>query len=69
MEEGKSAFKILTGKHIGKRALGRLWRRLKDNIGMERKQTGVNTANCIDSVQNRDYWRALVNALSNFRVS
>jgi hypothetical protein len=27
MEEGRSAFKILTGKHIGKRALGRPRRR------------------------------------------
>ena len=32
MEEGRSAFKILTGKHTGKRPLGRPRRRWEDNI-------------------------------------
>ena len=34
MEEGRSAFKILTVKSIGKRSLGRPRRRLVDNIRM-----------------------------------
>ena len=34
MEEGRSAFKILTGKPTGKRPLGRLRRRWEDNIRM-----------------------------------
>ena len=34
MEEGRSAFKILTGKPIGKRPLGRSRRRWEDNIRM-----------------------------------
>ena len=34
MEEGRSAFKILTGKPIGKRPLGRPRRRWEDNIRM-----------------------------------
>ena len=34
MEEGRSAFKILTGKPIGKRPLGRPGRRWEDNIRM-----------------------------------
>ena len=34
MEEGRSAFKILTGKPTGKRPLGRPWHRWKDNIRM-----------------------------------
>ena len=38
MEEGRSAFKILTGKPIGKRPLGRPWRRWEDNIRMEIKE-------------------------------
>ena len=37
MEEGRSAFKILTGKPTGKRPLGRLRRRWKDNIKIELK--------------------------------
>ena len=40
MEEGKSAFKILTGKPTGKRPLGRPRRGWKDNIRMDLKQIG-----------------------------
>ena len=35
MEEGRSAFKILTGKPTGKRPLGRPKRRCEDNIRMD----------------------------------
>ena len=35
MEEGRSAFKILTGKPTGKRLLGRPRRRWEDNIRMD----------------------------------
>ena len=35
MEEGRSAFKILTGKPIGKRPLGRPKHSWEDNIRME----------------------------------
>ena len=63
MEEGRSAFKILTGKSTGKRPLGRPWRRW----GL--KEIGINTKNCVDSAQDRDYWRALVNAALNHRVT
>ena len=35
MEEGRSAFKILTGKTTGKRRLGRPRRRWADNIRMD----------------------------------
>ena len=37
MEEGRSDFKILTGKPTGKRFLGRPRRRWEDNIGMDLK--------------------------------
>ena len=59
MEEGRSAFKILTGKPSGKRSLGRPRRRWEDNI---------NAENWVDSAQDRIYWRALVNAALNLRV-
>jgi len=58
MEEGRSAFKILTGKPTGRRPLGRLRRRWEDNI-MDLKEIGINTRNWVDSAQDRDYWRAL----------
>ena len=35
---------------------------------MDLKEIGINMRNCVDSAQNRDYWRALVNARSNLLV-
>ena len=45
MEEGRSAFKILTGKPAEKRTLGRPRLRWEDNIRMELKEIGINTRN------------------------
>ena len=56
MEEGTSAFKILTGKSTGKRPLGRPRRRWEDNIRMDLKEIGINADNLVDSAQDRDYW-------------
>ena len=42
MEEGRSAFKILTGKPTGKRPLGRPRRRWEDNIRMDLEEIDVN---------------------------
>jgi hypothetical protein len=44
MEEGRSVFKILTGKPIEKIPLGRPRRRWKDNISMDLKEIGINTS-------------------------
>ena len=41
MEEGRSAFKILTGKPTGKRPLGRPRRRWEDNIRMNLEEIGI----------------------------
>ena len=68
MEEGRSAFKILTGKPTGKKPLGRPSSRWEDNIRMDREEIGSSAGNWIDSAQNRNYWRALVNARLNLRV-
>ena len=59
IEEGKSAFKILTGKPTGKRPLGRPRRRWEDNIRMDLEEICINTGNWVDSAQDTDYWRAL----------
>ena len=45
MEEGRSAFKILTGKPTGKRPLGTPRSRWEDNIRMKLKEIGINTRN------------------------
>ena len=68
MEEGRSAFKILTGKPTGKRPLGRPRRRWEDNIRMDLEEIGINVGNWVDLAQDRNYWRALVNAALNLRV-
>ena len=60
--------KILTGKPTGKRSLGRPRRRWKDNIRMDLGGIGINARNLVDSVQDMDYWRALVNVALIFRV-
>ena len=51
MEEGRSAFKILSGIPAAKRLLGR-----EGNIRMDLEEMSINTRNY------RDYWRALLNA-------
>ena len=65
MEEGRSAFKILTGKPTEKRPLGRPRRRWEDNIRMDHEEIGIIW---VDLAQDRDCWRALVNAVLNLRV-
>ena len=45
MEEGRSAFKILTGKTIGKSPLGKPRRGREDNIRMDLEEIGINAGN------------------------
>ena len=68
MEEGRSAFKILTGKPTGKIPLGRHRRRWEDNIRMDLEEIGINAENWVDSAQDRNYWRTLVNSALNLWV-
>ena len=65
MEEGRSPFKILSGTPAGKIPLGRPRRTWEDNIRMDLKGIGINTRNWVDSAQDRDYWRVLVNVALN----
>ena len=68
MEEGRSAFKILTGIPTGKRPLGRPRRRWEENMRMDFEEIGFNAGDCVDSAQDRNYWRVLVNATLYLRV-
>ena len=68
MEEGLSSFKISTDIPTEKTPLGRLRRGWEDNIRMDLKETGINARNWIESTQNRDYRRALLNWALNLRV-
>ena len=61
--------KFLSGTPTGKRPLGRPRSRWEDNIRMDLEEIGINARNWVDySVQDRNYWRALVKAALNLRV-
>jgi hypothetical protein len=66
--EKRNAHRILVGKPEGKRPLGRQRRRWVDNIKMDLREIGYNGANWMDTAQDRDQWRALVNTVLNLRV-
>ena len=68
MEEGRSAFKILTWNPTERRLLGRLGRRWENNIRMDLKEICVNRSNWVDSAQVKDYWRAFVTPALNLLV-
>jgi hypothetical protein len=57
------------GKAEGKRPLGRLGRRRKDNIKMGLTKTEWFGMDWVDLAQNRDQWRALVNTVMNLQVA
>ena len=67
MDEGRSAYKILTGKPGGRRPLGRPRSKWNENIRMDYKNIGINTKNWVDSTQDVNYWRVLVNAGMDLR--
>jgi hypothetical protein len=56
------------GKHKGKRPLGRPRRRWKENIKMDLQEVGCGDTDWIDLAQDKDRWRALVNAVMNLQV-
>jgi hypothetical protein len=59
---------LLVGKPEGKRPLGRPRRRWMDNIKMELLEIGCGGVDWTGLTQDRDKWRALVNAVMNLRV-
>ena len=42
---------------------------MEDNIRMDINEIGINMRNWVDLAPDRDFWRALVNAALNPRVS
>ena len=66
--EKRGVYRVLVGKSEGKRPLGRSRHRWEDNIKMDLQEVGCEGMDWIDLVQDRDRWRALVNAVLNLRV-
>ena len=58
----------MTVSQTGKRPLGRPRRRWEDDIRIDLEEISINAGNWVDSAQDRNYWRALVNAALNLRV-
>jgi hypothetical protein len=69
MVERRGAYRVLVGKPEGRRPLGRLRHRWEDNIKMDLRVVGWGDIDWINRAQDRDRWRAVVNAVMNLRVS
>jgi hypothetical protein len=63
-----NAYRLLVENPEGKRPLGRPRRRWVDNIKMHLREIGWDGMDWIDLAQDRDQWKALVNAVMNLRV-
>ena len=68
MEERITVYRVLVGKPEGKRPLWRPRLRWEDNIKMDLQEMGCGGIDWIELAQDRDRWRALVNAVMNLRV-
>jgi hypothetical protein len=68
MGERRNAYRILVGNPEGRRPLGRPRRRWMDNIKMDLREVGWDGRDWIDVAEDRDRWKAHVNAVMNLRV-
>jgi hypothetical protein len=64
----RNVYRTSVGNPEGKRPLGRPRRRWVDNIKMDLREIGWDGRDWINLAQDRDQWRALVNAVMNLRV-
>jgi hypothetical protein len=65
---GRGAYGVLVGKPEGRGSLGRPERRWEDNVKMDIQEVECEGIDWIELAQDRDRWRALVNAVMNLRV-
>jgi len=68
MGERRSLYRVLVGKPEGKRPIGRSKHRWEDNIKMDLQEVGCGGMEWIELAQDRDRWRALVNAVMNLQI-
>jgi hypothetical protein len=66
MREERGVYRVLVGKPEGKRPLGRPRHRWEDNIKMDFQKLGCGVMDWIGLAQDRDRWRAIVNATFRF---
>jgi hypothetical protein len=65
--EKRGAYRVLVGRSEGRRPLVRPSRKWEDNIKIDLQELGWDR-HWIDLAQDRDRWRAVVNAVLNLRV-
>jgi len=68
MGEERGVYRVLVGKPVGRRPLGRPRRRWVDNIRLDLQEVGCGYMGWIGLAQDRDMWRTLVSAVMNLRV-
>jgi len=69
MGERRGVYRVLVGKPEGKRPLGRTRLRWEDNIKMDFQKVRCGGTDWIELAQDRDRWRALMNAVVNLRLT
>ena len=65
MEDRRDLYSVLVGKPEGNIPLLRLRRRWEDNIKVNLQEVGCGCMDWIELAQDRESWRALVNAVMN----
>ena len=68
MEERKGVYRVMVGKTEWKSLFGRPRCRWKDNIKIDLQEVGCGGMAWIELAQDRNSWRALVNAVMNLQV-
>jgi hypothetical protein len=68
MGKGRNVYRVLVGKPEEKRPFRRPRRRWEDGIKIYFREIGCGGVEWIHLAQDRDRWRAVVNAVMNLRV-